>query len=91
MFPLCNWCCNGYLNLLLVANSLFCFLSNNYFILTKANLSAFVAYVYLVVNNEQTDSFYFFFFFFDFINWVHLKCFNVSMVMGLLTSPSMGI
>ena len=51
-------------------NSLVCFLSNNYFNLTKANLSAFVALAYLVkyIMSKLT---------LDFINWVHLKCFNV--------------
>ena len=33
----------------------FVFLSNNYFNLTKDNLSALEAYVYLVIHNEQTD------------------------------------
>ena len=64
-------CCNGYLNPLpTLYNSLFCLLSNNYFDFTKPNLSAFVAQVDLVkyIMSKLT---------LDFINWVHLKCFNV--------------
>ena len=61
MFELCNWCCNVVTAIWIrclskiLYNSLFCFLSDNYINLTKANLPAFVAYVYLVMNNWQTD------------------------------------
>ena len=61
MFALCNWCRNVVSTIWIhclsqiLYNSVFCFLSNNDFNLTNANLSAFVAYVYLVINNDQTD------------------------------------